>query len=64
MKRRAQMFLEAAKGSGQTDRLMAEIQQAKEDSKAKDDVIKSMSERLAALEATAKEKSSKPHRAA
>ncbi|MBL8686741.1 MAG: hypothetical protein JNK86_04670 [Alphaproteobacteria bacterium] len=63
LKRRAQMFLEAAKGSGQTDRLMAEIQQAKEDSKAKDDVIKSMSERLAVLEA-AKEKSSKPHRAA
>ena len=58
------MFLEAAKGSGQTDRLMAEIQQAKEDSKAKDDVIKSMSERLAALELASKEKSSKPQRAA
>lgn len=64
LKRRAKIFLEAARGIGHTDRLMTEIQHANEAIKMKDDQIQSMVERIAALEASVKEKSTKSNKAA
>ncbi len=63
LKRRAKLFLEAAAGIGNTDRLMTEIQNTKDDLKLKDDQIKSMAEMIADLQANqVKDKSQKSHR--